>query len=116
MLNLLGAADIFVMPNIEVPGDIEGFGIVAIEAAASGLPVVAARLEGIPDAIVDGENGCLVTPGAASAYVRALTPLIGDAAQRRELGARARRYTEQHNSWPRIIARYVELFTELTAS
>ena len=35
---ILGASDVFVMPNIEVPGDVEGFGIVAIEAAASGLP------------------------------------------------------------------------------
>ena len=113
LLQLLGAADVFVMPNIEVPGDIEGFGIVAIEAAASGLPVVAARLEGIPDAIVDGENGCLVESRDVSAYLQALARLIRDAAARRELGESARRYTEQHNSWPRIIDRYVGLFAEL---
>ena len=115
LLNLLGAADVFVMPNIEVPGDIEGFGIVAIEAAASGLPVVAARLEGIPDAIVDGENGSLVESRNVSGYLQALTRLIDRPAERRELGESARRYTEQHNSWPRIIARYAELFASLGA-
>jgi len=72
LLDLLGTADIFVMPNIAVSGNVEGFGIVAIEAAASGLPVVASRLEGIPDAISDGKNGCLVTPEDSAAYVSAL--------------------------------------------
>ncbi|HWZ90886.1 MAG TPA: glycosyltransferase family 4 protein, partial [Polyangiaceae bacterium] len=116
MLELLSAADVFVMPNIEVPGDIEGFGIVAIEAAASGLPVVAARLEGIPDAIADGENGCLLPPGDASAFVTAIERLSNHPAERVARGERGRVYTEQHNSWPRIITRYVDLFTELAGA
>ena len=113
LLDLLGGADVFVMPNIAVPGDIEGFGIVAIEAAASGLPVVAARLEGIPDAIADGENGELVTSGDVSGFVRAVTRLVDDVAERRARGERGRSYTGRHNSWPRIIDRYVALFSEL---
>jgi glycosyltransferase involved in cell wall biosynthesis len=114
LLELLGAADIFVMPNIEVPGDVEGFGIVAIEAAASGLPVVAARLEGIPDAIADGENGRLLPSGDAAAFVLAIEQLGADATARKAEGERGRVYTEQHNAWPRIIERYVELFAELS--
>jgi len=113
LLDLLGTADIFVMPNIAVPGNVEGFGIVAIEAAASGLPVVAARLEGIPDAISDGENGRLVTPEDSAAYLSALRPLVGDANERRRQGERGRAHTAQHSAWPRIIEQYVELFTEL---
>jgi glycosyltransferase involved in cell wall biosynthesis len=115
LAHLLGGSDIFVMPNVEVPGDTEGFGIVAIEAAASGLPVVAARLEGIPDAIADGQNGRLLESGNASAFIDALTPLIENAAERTRQGERGRAYTQQHNAWPRIIERYVELFGELTA-
>jgi glycosyltransferase involved in cell wall biosynthesis len=115
LLQLLSASDVFVMPNIEVPGDIEGFGIVAVEAAASGLPVVAARLEGIPDAIADGANGCLVPSGDTAAFVTALSRLIDDAAERRKQGERGRIYTEEHNSWPRIILRYLDLFQKLGA-
>jgi phosphatidylinositol alpha-1,6-mannosyltransferase len=111
--NLLGGSDIFVMPNIEVPGDVEGFGIVAIEAAASGLAVVASRLEGIPDAICDGQNGTLVEPGNVEQFTRVLARLIDDDAERRAQGERGRAYTREQNSWPRIIERYVELFSEI---
>jgi glycosyltransferase involved in cell wall biosynthesis len=114
--DLLRGSDVFVMPNVEVPGDVEGFGIVAVEAAASGLPVVAARLEGIPDAIEDGQNGHLVESGNARAFVEALTPLTRDAAERSRQGQRGREYTERHNSWGRIIERYVALFSELFES
>jgi phosphatidylinositol alpha-1,6-mannosyltransferase len=110
---LLGHSDVFVMPNIEVPGDVEGFGIVAIEAAASGLPVVAARLEGIPDAIADGQNGTLLPSGDVSAWVTTLSRLIADEAERRARGEQGRAYTLEHNAWPRIIARYAELFQKL---
>jgi phosphatidyl-myo-inositol dimannoside synthase len=113
LLDLLGSSDVFVMPNIVVPGNVEGFGIVAIEASASGLPVVAARLEGIPDAVVDGENGRLVTAEDADAFVEALSDLVASSDVRSRLGERGRAFTERSYSWPRIIAQYVTLFTEL---
>jgi phosphatidylinositol alpha-1,6-mannosyltransferase len=113
LLDLLSGADVFVMPNIAVPGDIEGFGIVAIEAAASGLPVVAARLEGIPDAIAHGENGELVASGDSDAFVDAIRRLMGDAAARRARGQQGRLYTLRNNSWSSIILRYSALFSEL---
>ncbi|MES1174477.1 MAG: glycosyltransferase family 4 protein [Myxococcales bacterium] len=116
LLDLLGSSDVFVMPNVPVPGDIEGFGIVAIEAAASGLPVVASRLEGIPDAIADGENGQLVPAGDAAAYLSALRPLLADPAERQRRGERGRAYTQQSNAWPRIIEQYAALFRTLLDS
>ncbi len=112
---MLAASDVFVMPNIEVPGDVEGFGIVAIEAAASGLPVVAARLEGIPDAIADGQNGTLVASADASAFVAAVGRLVDDATTRTREGEQGRKYTEGMNAWPRIVAQYAELFRKLTS-
>ena len=56
------ASQVHAFPVIEVPGDVEGFGIVALEAAANGLPTVAFRVGGIPDAIADGVSGTLVAP------------------------------------------------------
>jgi phosphatidylinositol alpha-1,6-mannosyltransferase len=57
---IYNASDIFIMPNITVPDDIEGFGITAIEAGSCGLPVVASRIQGIQDAVLDGMTGYLV--------------------------------------------------------
>jgi len=115
LLDILGTSDVFVMPNIEVPGNVEGFGIVAIEASASGLPVVASRLQGIPDAVVDGENGTLVPPENADAFVAALEPLIADAAERLKRGAHGREFTEKNYSWPRIIQQYETVFQSLVS-
>lgn len=56
-------ADVHVFPVREVPGDVEGFGMVAIEAAAHGLPTVAFAVGGVPDAVSPGLSGYLVPPG-----------------------------------------------------
>jgi phosphatidylinositol alpha-1,6-mannosyltransferase len=57
------AADAYVFPVLDLPGDVEGFGMVAIEAAAHGLPTIGFRVGGVPDAIVEGVTGSLVTAG-----------------------------------------------------
>ncbi len=57
------ASELFVLPVVETPGDVEGFGIVAIEAAAHGVPTVAFGLGGVPDAVDPGRSGYLVGPG-----------------------------------------------------
>jgi glycosyltransferase involved in cell wall biosynthesis len=73
---LLRGADLFVQPNIPVSGDMEGFGLVMIEAAMRGTPVVAADLEGIKDAVVDGRTGILLPPGDAKAWVARISTLL----------------------------------------
>lgn len=57
---IYNTADLFVMPNIKVDNNVEGFGIVAIEASATGLPVVASDMEGISNAVINGKTGFLV--------------------------------------------------------
>jgi phosphatidyl-myo-inositol dimannoside synthase len=84
---LMRGADLFVQPNIAVPGDMEGFGLVTIEAAMRGTPVVAADLEGIKDAVVDGQTGLLLPSGAAQAWVERLSTLLADVPALREVGA-----------------------------
>ncbi|MDZ4246817.1 MAG: glycosyltransferase family 4 protein, partial [Dehalococcoidia bacterium] len=73
---LYNAADMFIMPNVPVNGDMEGFGLVALETASCGLPVVASDLEGIKDAIQDGKNGFLLEPGNARIFTDKIKELL----------------------------------------
>ena len=85
---LLRGGDVFVQPNIRVDGDMEGFGLVTIEAALRGVPVVAANLEGLADAVVDGATGWLLPTGDAEAWVAALDRLLADPDALAAAGAR----------------------------
>lgn len=105
---LLNTADIFVQPNIHVQGDMEGFGIAVIEAAACKRPIVASNLEGLKDAICHNENGILVEPENPRAFTEAILPLITDEQKRSDLGERAFRYTETHYHWNIISRLYME--------
>jgi phosphatidylinositol alpha-1,6-mannosyltransferase len=66
------ASTVHVFPVRDVPGDVEGFGMVAIEAAAQGLPTVAFACGGIPDAVADGVSGRLVAGGDYDAFAAAI--------------------------------------------
>jgi phosphatidylinositol alpha-1,6-mannosyltransferase len=70
------AADVHVFPVREVSGDVEGFGMVAVEAAAHGLPTVAFAVGGVPDAIADSVSGYLVPPGDYEQFVLRLHELL----------------------------------------
>lgn len=75
---LLQSAHAFIMPNISVRGDIEGFGIAALEAGAYGVPVIASRLQGIPDAVIDGVTGHLVQEQDANGFLARIDSLALD--------------------------------------
>lgn len=90
---LYSAADVFVLAAREEPnGDVEGFGLVLLEAAACGTPAVACRSGGVPDAVDDGVTGLLVPPDDPAALAGALSRVLSDGELRRWLscGARAR--------------------------
>jgi glycosyltransferase involved in cell wall biosynthesis len=82
----MAAADVFCLPSHR-----EGFGLVLIEAGAAGLPVVASRIYGITDAVIEGETGLLHRPGDVADLVGKLETLISDAALHRALGEAGRR-------------------------
>lgn len=105
---LYGTADLFIQPNIRVPGDMEGFGLVVLEAAAHGIVVIATALEGLKDAIRDGENGYLVEPDNAQMFAERITALLADPEARRAFGQRARRHLRDHQTWPHIARQYLE--------
>lgn len=103
-------SDIFVMPNIPVKGDMEGFGIVLLEASSSGLPVVASNIEGIKDAIIDKQNGFLIDPYDTEKYVEVILDLLNDDTKRISIGRAGSRITNEYYNWEVISQRYLEAF------
>jgi phosphatidyl-myo-inositol dimannoside synthase len=94
---LYATASVFCMPNEAHPTRIEGFGQAFLEAGAQSVPSVAARLGGIPEAVLDGTTGLLTPPGDTQALARALEMILRIPELRRRLGdgalAQARRMT-----------------------
>lgn len=104
---LWNTCDLFIQPNIKVEGDMEGFGISVIEAASCELPVIASRLEGLQDAIKDGENGFLVETGNAEQYVSVITALLNDQLRLQAFKKQVRRYVVSHYRWENIVKLYI---------
>lgn len=105
-MHWLGRAGACIMPNIPVGGDMEGFGIVALEAAAAGCPVVASDIEGLQDAVSDGESGALVPPKDVRAWLGAIDALLADAVVNRRMGERAQAHVRAHRGWGPIVDAY----------
>lgn len=105
---LYRGADLFVMPNIPVPGDMEGFGVVMLEAGLGGLPVIAARLEGIQDVVAEGKNGHLVESGDAWGFSEAIMAYYDDREALQEASERAAAYVRDTFSWQAVARRYVD--------
>jgi phosphatidyl-myo-inositol dimannoside synthase len=108
------AADIFVMPNREgaEPGNVEGFGLVFLEAAAVGTPALGGDSGGVSDAIVHGETGYLVTQNDVVAITKYLNQMIVDSLTRGKIGNAA--YTRAVNgfSWNLVAENYAGVMTD----
>lgn len=98
---LYAVADVFVLATEPARGgsDVEGFGIVYLEANAYGKPVIAADVGGVREAVLDGMTGILVPPRDAQSLREALLLLAGDSALRARLGAAGRRRVETEGLW-----------------
>jgi glycosyltransferase involved in cell wall biosynthesis len=104
------AFDVFVLPS----GN-EGTPVTAIEALASGCPVVATRVGGVPDVVSDGEDGFLVEPGAVEELADRLAQLAGDPALRMEMGRAGRKRMQTRYSVDRLIDDVDRLYRDLLA-
>ena len=101
IVELYNVADLFLMLSREDPPDVEGFGLVFLEAAACGLPSVGGRSGGIPDAIEEGKSGWLVDPRDTQAIAATLIDLLSS----REKLQRASEYclaTAPQKSWEQV--------------
>lgn len=105
------AADIFVMPNIPVPGDMEGFGIVLLEANLAGTATVASDLEGIRDVVCNGENGYRVPPKKPELFAEEIDNILTQDSY--ELGKRARSYVEAKFNWKSVVQQYVDYLNRI---
>jgi glycosyltransferase involved in cell wall biosynthesis len=104
------AADVSVLPSHQ-----EGFSNSLLEAMACAVPVIATRVGGNPDAVVDGESGLLVPPRDPAALAAALVALHEDAALRRRLGDTARARVAALFSLPSCIEQYLALYKRVVA-
>jgi phosphatidyl-myo-inositol dimannoside synthase len=92
-------ADIVAMPNTEVAGDLEGFGMVFLEANAAGKPVIGGRSGGTSAAVADGKSGFLVDSGAEVELHDALRKLLTDRCLRERMGAVGLRRARAEFDW-----------------
>jgi len=96
---LYSLASVFVLPSRESPKDIEGFGIVYLEAGACEVPVIGTRTGGIPDAVLEGVTGLLVPQEDESALAGALDRLLGNPEEARRMGLAARERILRELTW-----------------
>lgn len=109
---LFNTADLFVQPNIKIPGDMEGFGISVIEACACRLPVLASALEGLIDSIKEGKNGFLVEHENVEAYVQKINELFAEGNPREIYGERTRQFIIENYRWDHIAQKYLDEITK----
>ena len=115
IVQILAIADLFIVPNIKVEGDFEGFGLVALEAAICAAPVLAAKVDGLTDAVIDGKNGFLVASQNAGAWVEKIRHLLSNREFLRAFGQRAQAFTAMHYDWELMVRQYYQVFQTVVA-
>jgi glycosyltransferase involved in cell wall biosynthesis len=115
VIKLYQACELVILPALDMKDDVEGFGIVALEAAAAGKPVVATRVGGIPDAVEDGKSGVLVEPGDYEGLSELIISLLRDPELSLSMGSYAHRRANKEYSWYEIVTRYEGVFAATTS-
>jgi glycosyltransferase involved in cell wall biosynthesis len=107
LLQEYASCDLFVLPS-----RFEPFGIVLLEAMASGKPIVASRTGGIPEVVEDGRSAMLVPPGDPEALAAAMRA-VGEDPERRERMGRAGKERVLRFAWPTLAPKFLQLFEEV---
>ena len=110
---LFATSHLFIMPNRSVEGDMEGFGIVAIESAVRGVPVIATGIEGITDAVIHGENGLCIDEGNYTEMLKAIIEITADKYKLESFGSKAREFTLKWFSPEAVYPKYEKIFERL---
>ena len=118
LAQLYSLCDIFVMPSRARMDscDVEGFGIVYLEAGASGKPVIAGRSGGIEDAVIDGATGLLVDPSDPVDIAQAIIRILGDHELRAKLGSQAHLRVQREYTWRSVGKRIQNILMEAVAN
>ncbi len=107
---LLAHAHAFLMPNIKIEGDMEGFGLVCLEASMCGTMVLASDIEGITDAIIHEKNGIQVPHEDAQAWQLAIGKILDSDSLHTEQRQAYRSFTLRTFSWEKMVNGYARLF------
>jgi phosphatidyl-myo-inositol dimannoside synthase len=110
---LYNCADIYLGLSRSTELDVEGFGLSLVEASACGVPVVAGRSGGIPDAVREGETGLLVDAERPELVAEAVRLLLRDSEMTRRLGVGGRKAVESFYNWDRVTSEVVRIGSEL---
>jgi len=108
---LLNAADLFLLPS-----STESFGLVALEAMASGVPVIASDIGGIPEVVEDGVTGFLAPVGNVEGMAARAIELLRDESERRKVGRAGRQRARDHFNYEAIVPQYEAMYERLLAS
>lgn len=115
LMQAISEADIFVMPNIDVEGDLEGFGLVSTEASLRGTYVVASSIEGITQAVQHNKNGTHVESQNTEQWINTINALLSDPIKLQQLSEEGAEFTKANYSWGKMVGEYVEIFEEVIA-
>ncbi len=110
LANVLAALDIFVSP-----GSIETFGLSALEAAASGTPVISADRGGVSEQILQSGGGALFESGDPGALAEVAVRMLQTPSELSRLGALGRAYAEREHSWSRVFDRIFDVYRRVVA-
>ena len=105
MEELLPLADVFFLPSHQ-----ESFGLVALEAMSTAVPVVASNIGGLPEVVLDGETGFLHDPDDIDAMAGSITKLLQDETLRRKMGEAGRRVAIEQFNQDDVIERYQQVY------
>lgn len=109
LLGFYRNAELFVLTPVEENHHFEGFGIVYLEAAASGLPIVATYNSGATSAVSEGYNGLLVSQNNPEAMASAVLKILENPELKTKLGNNSREWVKEF-SWDKIIKKYIEIY------
>ncbi|HEY8599276.1 MAG TPA: glycosyltransferase, partial [Thermomicrobiales bacterium] len=113
---LFAAADLFLLPSVhDHAGNVDGLPNTLLEAMATGLPIIASNVVGVPTVIDDGVEGLLVPERDVAALSAAIAGLLHAPARAATLGAAARSRVERELTWPQIAQRYLAVYREALA-
>lgn len=113
LVEIYNLCSIFVLPVIAVKGDMEGFGVVFLEANAAGKPVVGTRIGGIVDAIEHDKSGFLVEAGNYAELTNRIIFLLKNDKASRQMGSYGRELTKRKFDWDVVAEYYSSSFKEL---
>lgn len=113
LYNFYHGAELFCLMSQNTGHDVEGFGIVFLEAAAAGLPVVGTKNCGIDDAALDGGNGILVGEGDVDDFARAIMKILSDENLKKGMLEKSKEFVKSF-SWENKVKEYVSIYARLT--